>query len=242
MLYDDNPLNPVQFSSSGLINQDKSRRPIADYLYQTKNLIGDYVYKQTLSLDPLVDRYELNGKSAYILTIPDEIGRTGSYTLNLGNIHDIKIFTPKAGSEKMDSVSVSNSNGQFQIAVTETPIFVIPSEIGSQTAKTSQSILSGANYKLASGFDKLAESRNPELQTRAVVYPNPVSEVLYIMTDDISTIAQAKLQSANGSTVFETKNLSSNSIDLKAIPSGLYWLNISLKDGKHEIHKVSIVK
>ncbi len=124
-LYDDNFPNPIQFASSGLINQDKTRKPVADYMYQASKLIGNYVYKETLSQDPIVDRYELNGKSAYIAYIPDEVGRTGTYTLSL-NATQAKIYTPLAGSDTMSISQKAITNGSLTLALSETPIFILP--------------------------------------------------------------------------------------------------------------------
>ncbi|WP_332367709.1 hypothetical protein [Spirosoma telluris] len=45
--YDDNLLNSLQFSSMGLLNENKTRKPAADYLYQAMNLLGDYRYKES---------------------------------------------------------------------------------------------------------------------------------------------------------------------------------------------------
>ena len=47
-LYDDNATVPIQFYSMGLLNNDKTRKPAADYLAQTLKLFGDYSYKKTL--------------------------------------------------------------------------------------------------------------------------------------------------------------------------------------------------
>ena len=124
-LYDFNLNDPIRFSSSGLIDSLGNRRPIADYFLQTKNLIGEYIYKETISQDPLVDRYDLNGKSAYVLMIPDEVGRTANYTLNLENISKIKIYHPKSGSDQMDSLIVKCPSEKFEVTVSETPTFIL---------------------------------------------------------------------------------------------------------------------
>lgn len=125
-MYDDNALNPIQFGSSGLINDNKTRRPAADYLYQTNKLLGEYSFKQTLNADPIVDQYDLNGNPAYVLVVPDEKGRTASYSLDLPGTDSAKVYTLKIGADSMDMQYARVINGKLQVAVTETPVFVIP--------------------------------------------------------------------------------------------------------------------
>lgn len=129
-LYDDNPGSTTQFASMGLLNADKSPRLAAQYLSQTNRLLGDYVFQQTLSHDPVVDRYELNGNSAYALVVPDERGRTAQYTLNLGSATYADVYRPTSGSQTMAAQRVNLQNGQLTLQVTETPVFVLASGSG----------------------------------------------------------------------------------------------------------------
>ncbi len=212
-LYDFNLNDPIRFSSSGLIDSLGNRRPIADYFLQTKNLIGEYIYKETISQDPLVDRYDLNGKSAYVLMIPDEVGRTANYTLNLENISKIKIYHPKSGSDQMDSLIVKCPSEKFEVTVSETPTFIL--------------------------LEKDPIDNGNKITT---VYPNPSSDAIFILIDDIAKINYVKLTNIKGTTLFETKNINTNEINIKALPSGNYFLTVHLKDGSIENHKVMISK
>ncbi|WP_245327427.1 beta-galactosidase [Hymenobacter fodinae] len=124
-LYDDNPQNPTRFGSMGLLNDDKTPRPAAQYISQANKLLGAYTYKQTLHSDPIVDRYELNGRSAYVLVVPDEKGRTAPYTLNLGKATYADVHKPAIGKESMDKQRVPVQNGKLSLQVTETPVFVL---------------------------------------------------------------------------------------------------------------------
>lgn len=124
-LADDNPNNPQQFSSMGLINSNHTPKPAADYLHQTAALLGDFVYKGTISRDPLVDRYEANGRTAYALVVPDERDRTANYTLDLNGADSARIYQPQAGQAAMRLTRVRTQNGQLQLTVTETPTFVV---------------------------------------------------------------------------------------------------------------------
>lgn len=116
--------NPVQYSSSGFQNDDLSRRPSADYMLQAKKLMGNYGYSATLSNQPLVDLYKLDKKEIYVLTVPDQKGRTATYQLDLGTSTQAIIHTLQIGKDEMAHKTVSIKNGKLQIEVTETPVFV----------------------------------------------------------------------------------------------------------------------
>jgi endoglucanase len=124
MLADDNAASPVQFNSSGLVNADRSAKPAADFLRQANQLLGNYTYTGTLNNDPLVDRYEADGKTIYALVVPDEKNRTASYTLDLGSATTATIYQPTAGQASMTATPVNAPNGKLTLTVTETPQFV----------------------------------------------------------------------------------------------------------------------
>ncbi|TGE28670.1 PA14 domain-containing protein [Hymenobacter metallicola] len=123
-MYDDNPGSTTQFASSGLINQNKTPKPAADFLRQAGQLLGEYTYKATQSQDPLVDRYQKDGSTAYALVVPDEKGRTASYTLELGT-DSARIYQPRAGQPTMSLTRVRTQGGRLTLTVTETPLFVV---------------------------------------------------------------------------------------------------------------------
>jgi endoglucanase len=126
-LYDDNPSGTTKFATMGLVNKaDKSPNPAADYLRQANRLLGEYTYQETLHDDPIVDRYELNGQSAYVLLVPDEKGRKVDYTLDLGTAGSASIYYPKTGKSFMDVEERSTQEGKLKMQITETPSFVIP--------------------------------------------------------------------------------------------------------------------
>ena len=124
MLADDNAASPVQFNSSGLLNADRSPKPAADFLRQANALLGNYTYTGTLNNDPLVDRYEADGKTIYALVVPDEKNRTASYTLDLGSATTATIYQPAAGQAGMTATPVAAPGGRLTLTVTETPQFV----------------------------------------------------------------------------------------------------------------------
>jgi endoglucanase len=211
-LYDDNFPNPTQFASSGLINQDRSRKPVADYMYQATQLVGDYVYKETLSKDPIVDRYELNGKSAYILYIPDEIGRTGTYNLALSGTTKVNIYTPLAGSDTMSVVHADVTQGHINVNISETPIFILPN--------TSSA--------------RLAVAEKPsELFTSLQIFPNPTSETISFSLENEETgsvqanIYDAKSNLVKQASFVKTGTRFSESINIANLPNGLYLMQIN---------------
>lgn len=122
-LFDDHAGGTSQYATSGLAEGLK-RRPASDYILETTKLMGNYDYVKTISLDPLVDVYRLGKKTMYVLTIPDETGRTAHYTLDLGNARKANIYHLKIGADTMDKTTVNTVNGKVNIEVTETPVFV----------------------------------------------------------------------------------------------------------------------
>jgi hypothetical protein len=123
-LFDATPGNPEQYSTSGLAEHTK-RRPAADYILQAKKLMGDYFYKGTINQNPLIDKFQSGTKDfIYVLTIPDQIGRSGTYTLNIGKVKDAAIYTPVAGAAEMKKTATGTATGKFTIRVSETPTFL----------------------------------------------------------------------------------------------------------------------
>lgn len=118
-------LNPTvgRFASSGFVEGDK-RRPVTDYFYQVKNLMGNYHYESTINKDPFVDVYALGDKKMYVLVVPDEVGREEEFTLNVFGATKADIFTLKPGNDHMDVKRVNLVDGKIKLTVTETPIFV----------------------------------------------------------------------------------------------------------------------
>ena len=229
-IYDDNFANPLHFSSSGLINQDKTRRPAADYLYQTNKLMGEYVYKETISQDPMVDRYELNGKSAYVLFIPDEKGRTGSYTLNLGNVSKGNLYAPKVGADSMSVSALSGNAGAFTLNVTETPIFFIPTATETATVKTGSVTPTKEMFSLAS-TEKLSNEM-PAL-TSLNTYPNPTTDYILLTLENESTenlevkVSDLTLGRVMIQDVYEKTGVKfSQKISLSDLPVGSYAIEV----------------
>ena len=223
--YDDNPQNAQQFSSMGLLNPDKTRRPAADYLYQARNLLGNYQYKETTKTSTgadnlLIDRYESDGRSAYVLVIPDERGRTGSYNLSVPKGDTVQICTPTAGRDEMTRSTQVSQDGTVTINVSETPVFVLSAtKVGELSS----------------------ESELSQLQ----VFPNPTTDYVELVLENSSTDpvditiynqagqlnSQVRFQKAGR--VLRTR------VDVSLLSAGLYMMGI--QQGKSRVVK-KIVK
>ncbi|GAB4025314.1 carbohydrate-binding protein [Spirosoma gilvum] len=226
-LYDDNGSGGM-FGTSGLANGDNlTRRPAADFLYQTNKLFGEYAYKETLNRDPFVDRYEKDGKSAYVLVVPDEVGRTATYTLDLGAATQAQIYRPKVGSNDMELQTVSTNQGKLELTVTETPMFVVPGA-ASPNARVAASV--------AKEDKSLAESIR--------VYPNPTTSYVSIDVERISSspldvtlfdAGQGRIQQTTK--IHKTGDRFSEKLDLTQLAVGMYILEVK-QDGERVQQKV----
>ncbi|AUD00892.1 carbohydrate-binding protein [Spirosoma pollinicola] len=213
-MYDDNSAGG-RFGSSGLVESSPTlaRRPAADYMYQTAKLFGDYVYKETINKDPIVDRYEANGKSVYAIVVPDEKGRTAPYTLSLPTGSTARIYRPKSGADDMAVEEVPISGGKITLTATETPLFVMAVPV------------SGARE--ATELPESAE--NPSLHTALTVYPNPASNSFTVTVNNKSladlelTLFDANLGRLHKQlTIQKNDQIMSHSVDLSELPMGTY--------------------
>lgn len=210
-LYDDDPAVPIQFYSMGLINGDKTRKPAADYLYQANKLLGDYRYKETLHRDPIVDRYELNGQSAYVLVVPDEKGRTATYNLPVPKGDTVRVCSPAIGRDAMTQTLRVSTTGTVTVNVSETPVFVMPMRDGGRGT-------SGATGGNAGTL---------------VVYPNPTADYVTIALDndrtDAVTVAVYDAGAGRRQRLVQftkTERSFRERIDLRALPPGHYLLEV----------------
>ncbi|SDH39077.1 Por secretion system C-terminal sorting domain-containing protein [Dyadobacter soli] len=81
----------------------------------------------------------------------------------------------------------------------------------------------------------------PEYTEIVTVYPNPVSDRLFIQSTNLDQIKSLQLISANGTMAF-TSAKPQTELDVKHLPAGSYILMINKKDGSKTSHKVLIQK
>jgi len=125
-LRDDNPGTGKLYASSGLINKDFSSRPASEYMKQTIELFGEFMYVKSMQSSPIVDYYT-NAKSQelYVAYIPDEVGNQEKLELNLPVKKSATIYTPVFGAASMIAKKVKIENGKLVVSVSETPIFIL---------------------------------------------------------------------------------------------------------------------
>jgi len=123
LLFDATANSATQYATSGM-NNVGSRRPTADYILQTNKLIGNYTYSKTISADPLVDVYVSGTKTMYVLTVPDQKGRSALYSLDLGTATSANVYKPTAGADAMTKTTGITVSGKLNVTVTETPLFI----------------------------------------------------------------------------------------------------------------------
>lgn len=68
------------------------------------------------------------------------------------------------------------------------------------------------------------------------VYPNPVYDVLHITTD--KAIQSGKIVDVMGRIVWSSSNIDNKKIDVSALTSGIYFLQINFKDGQLGVAKI----
>lgn len=257
-LYDDNPANPLQFSSSGLINSNRTRKPAADYLYQTSKLFGRYIYKETLHNDPIVDRYSLNGQSLYMLVVPDEKGRTATYTLNLGGADSAYLYSPKMGNDAMELKKVKTSGGSITITVTETPLFVTGSGTANNNGNTGtatgrsinvtpmESIIMVNSNQINNTPGEtvsIAAEKNTgsSLENRVRLYPNPATNYINLSIQNTNkSKVEVRILEAGSGKVLQTVTYNPagtirEKLDLHSYGQGYYLIQI--KQGANKITK-----
>ncbi|XZF15689.1 T9SS type A sorting domain-containing protein [Chitinophagaceae bacterium MMS25-I14] len=227
-MYDDNAQNPTQFASSGLINDNRTRRPVADFLYQTNKLMGQYIYQETINASPLVDHYALDSQDAYVLLMPTENGSTGTYTLNLDNTDSANVYTPTAGQDSMTMTRVAVTGGELTVIVSETPVFVLPvagntAQRGVQSSTLPANALSGVS-----------------------LFPNPAADKLNILleNDDRASVT-VNIYDITGrflktQTFEKTSTVLNCSINITGMTSGTYLFEI--QQGSKKITKRIVKK
>lgn len=231
-LYDNAPLDGGRFNTSGLINENRSRRPAADFLYQANKLMGKYFYKETIqnNSNTIVDRYEINGQSAWVLVVPDEKGRTANYTLDLGQAASAKIYRPRAGQDSMSVETVKTSGGKLAVRVTETPVFILP---GAATAAARSINTTAVTEAITYEEKKEAEAK---------IYPNPTSDFFFIDLQNESKLdVKVNIFTENGSMVQtqQFKKYSDRFLEKvrmnTTLPYGLYFVEI--RQGSEKVVK-----
>ena len=122
----------------------------------------------------------------------------------------------------------------------------------SQYEFTDKNPLGGNNFYRLKMVDRATDSSNePFAYSRIVkvamdglpnwaVYPNPVAEKLFFSPNIRQNLASARLTDAGGRTVYTSRAVSDDGIDVSRMPTGLYLLKFSFTDGLSKSYKVLI--
>ena len=211
----DNDTSSVAYSSSGLLNNDHSRRPAADYLYQVNHRFGQYSYKESLNKNPVVDRYQdslLN--NMYVVYIPDQVGRIADYNLDVYDYDSVAVYTPVPGADTMQVELLKTFKGKVILTATETPQFVVP-------------------FKKQSFFNNMPDAiLKANLQYK--LYPNPSSN--FIIIQNINYNAAITLFNESGQMIKETRSPGNEyKMDVSNIAAGVYFVRINDAEGEHTL-------
>ncbi len=230
MIDDQDATSTVQFSSSGLIINNATRRPAADYLYQANKLMGNYVYVKTISTNPLIDQYELNGNSAFVLVKPSQDGSTVPYTMHFSTSGAVHIYNPAVGQDTMNlTVATPDASNALTLTVTETPMFVIPNA-GTTGARTSDPSI-GVNNTAAVSHSAITIFPNPTTGSASLSIDNDnQGEVNVTVYSEAGRVRQSRSFTKSTGTATET-------IDLGALPNGLYNVEI-IQGSERSVKKV----
>ncbi|OLY91853.1 Por secretion system C-terminal sorting domain-containing protein [Cnuella takakiae] len=231
-LYDENIYSSSQFASMGLLNANRTRKPAADYLYQTKKLFSNYRFQETISKFPSVDRYDAQGNPLYTLLMPTESGQKASYNLAVGSYDSVIVYRPRAGYTDMGTFKLKVTNGSVQIEITERPIFVkpfAPKMAGATTIANHQS-------------DRL-NIKNARFKVN--LFPNPVQSyfVLNIEDEQLNTPVSVQIRDAASGKIIhsiraqKTGEKFNKEIDTATLIPGLYIVSISVGE-KMETYKI----
>ena len=112
-----------------------------------------------------------------------------------------------------------------------------------------QAPAAGPNYyrlKMVDKDDTYAYSRLRVLDfdgsPSVSVYPNPVSEVLFVKDAGLGTIKSVSIVNMNGHTVYQAGTVAAEGINVKGLANGMYIVKITGAGGALYTHKVVISK
>ncbi len=226
-MYDDNSNSSGNYATSGLLNNDRTRRPVTDYFYQVSNLFGDYRYLQTLNSSPIADQYALNDSTfMYTVYMPTAKDSSADYTLNLGNADSAIIYTPTIGSDTMTTTRVKTSQGNIVVTATETPVF----------------ITGFGKFSNSSSFRKKAvvvHKSEESIQPSASIYPNPAYGYANIQGQNITRVT---IVASDGRVVYDKTKLNNNSVavNTSAFAKGIYFVQVINANKQVEMHRLLI--
>jgi hypothetical protein len=107
--------------------------------------------------------------------------------------------------------------------------------VGNSSAPAPEDVVKDMSETVKRKAEKSKHLKNDDV----LVYPNPVSDKIFIDTKNPELISYIQLFTSNGKSVYKGVG---NYIDVRSIEAGMYLLIISRQDGSQTSHKVSIGK
>ncbi|MDQ6480629.1 T9SS type A sorting domain-containing protein [Dyadobacter sp. LHD-138] len=89
-------------------------------------------------------------------------------------------------------------------------------------------------------YSRIQSLQFPKKAVTVSVYPNPVSDVLFIKDVALESIKSIMINDLNGKIIYEANSIKNEGIPVKNLVSGMYLLQISQMDGTRSSHKVII--
>ena len=193
--------------------------------------MGDYVYVETISTNPLIDRYELNGNSAYVLVKPSQDGSTVPYTMHFSTSGTVHIYNPAVGKDTMNLTvaTTTGSSNSLALTVTETPMFIIPNP-GTSGARTS-----------AGSTEVTTAATVP--QSTITIFPNPTTGSASLLIDNENqgevniTVYSETGRVCQSRSFTKSVGTATETIDLSSLPHGMYNVEI-IQGSERSVKKV----
>jgi len=76
----------------------------------------------------------------------------------------------------------------------------------------------------------------------AVFYPNPTSDRLFVNIPDLADVIAVSLKSSSGISVYSATTIPASGIDVKNLDTGIYVIQIFMRDGTCKTHKILVAK
>jgi len=196
-----------------------------------------------LNADPIVDHYDLGGKAAYVLVVPDEKGRTADYQLDLPGVDSAKVYLPKIGADSMSMQYVKTVDGKLKITVTETPTFVIPIVGDTIIAQNLNALQTQSVTDIKPLIPPVSTNNSTTSDNTLKLFPNPSAgyvNVAFTSTDVNNTVSISVINSQTGQ-LYKTFTSQKNEkdyaklIDLSSVSTGVYIIQV--KQGNNVLVK-----
>lgn len=137
------------------------------------------------------------------------------WTLNPGNLGGEPSRSQDNFRDNFEKVQVDNPGGTYNIVVTHK---------GSLTGGSQ-------NFSLiVSGSQVLSTKETAKIDDAISIYPNPVTNSLNFAVTNSIVLSDVSIYDVTGKQVLSSKNLSSNSIDVSKLQSGVYFAKFASED------------